>query len=897
MGNFVLFDDLSPSRKKITKALLKYNKLVSYQIEGKTFIDLRKLNQFIKWEENFINEHYTDLQFWRLLGHTGGRKGLKGYYKNLVRLQEEGFIKLKKLDFPLITVSNNPEYALKTRFVRKLEVSNILKNYIPFKEAANLLGINEHHAITRLKELDISHVTFMKRSDFKYFHKGELDNYLSKKNMSPEEKLELTLKSEDLINRSVVMKILNINSDIYKKLVNNGLLKIVEQNSRNIYFEKSEIYAFKEEQIKMINEFEERYYTREEILNEFDVNVDAIHVEIRKKEIPFHIKGRTKFRASKYAYFKEDIQEEFFRRSQRQLYYTEQGTIFNNVIHRLSILKIDFSPRANLTKRLWLRYIEIRSSLFKSKNISTKISRISDFVNTSRILSERLRDKEILSCSSKELNTSFFNNMTDYNVQLNLFKFLKELARSSELVNKIAFKMRDIRNPYTIPVQQRIKEIYSISEFRALFRYINDIKRHKTKAINSVKEAVLYLKDKNTIKYNKYDSAWLYLLIHLNNGWRHWDCTEVPRISFKGTDIEDSLEWLENNDISMEDAKKIVNKLQIKFYRHSKTGAERYLFCSDQLTLAFAYAVVICELRTRRLNPLSDSIVNFYNKNRNFYPSIHKEFFWDFKENVKFESLKMNRTILTLAFNLSREMGGTAHEVEIVKYLRNHKNIDVTNIYIVLSQDDIFFLSNQIFSREFFGFIPDTFAELLFGSELDVPSRTKQIQLINSKVGKYIKLEAYFNFINHYLNNEEFVKEIIMDYTQQEIKEKYNKILIGKLPSKEENIQCLISEEGCAYPGRECVLCHYSIPNFFAISTICESLLINIEELNDIERIKFRGDKERIAITFLKNLRLFKKAFYKFGDVIFDFMDIDEYTFERILKELPSLQYFLPNNK
>jgi len=896
LGNFISFEDLCVQEKKISKALMKNDRLDSFQNEGKTYIDPNKLRHHIKWEENFIKDYFTDIQVWRLLGHEGDRKGLKAYYKNFVRLEEEGFIKLKTLDFPLITVSINPEYSQKTRFVRKVEVLSILNNYIPFREAAKLLGITEKHAITRLKELGISQVAFMKRNDFNYFHKGEIDNYLSERNMSSEDKLELTLKSAELINRTVVMRILNINSDIYKKLINDGSLKIAQKKQRNVFFEKKEIYDFKEKQTMIINELEENYYTREEILAKFDVNVDAIHVEIRKKEIPYHIKGRTKFRFSMYAYHMEDVEQEVFRRNQRQLYFTEQGTIFKNVMHRLDMLKVDFSPHVNNTKRLWFTYIDIRSSQFKSQNEATKASRITDFVNTSRLLAERLREKEILSCSSKELNMLFFNGNTEHTAQLTLFKFLKELVKSPELIEKIAFKIRDIRNPNTIPVQHRIKEIYSTSEFRALFGYINDVQRHKTNAINSVKNTIAYLKEKKEIRYDKYDSAWLYLLIHLNNGWRHWDCTEIPRISFQGTNIEDSLEWLENNVISMEDARKIVKKLQVKFYRHSKTGAERYLFCSEQLTFAFAYAVVICEIRTRRLNPLSDSIINFYNKNRKFTPSIHRKFFNGFKENIEFESLKMNRTIISFAFNLSREMGGTAHEVEITKYLRNHKNIDVTNIYIVMSQDDIFFLSNQIFSREFFGFIPDTFAELLFGPESDVQKRTNQIQLINSKIGKYMKLEAYSKFLSYFLNNEEIVKEIIRDFSKEEVKEKYNKILLGNLPSKKEHIQCLISEEGCAYPGKECELCHYSIPNFFAISTVCETLLLNIEVLNNIAKIKYRGDKERVAIIFLKNLRLFKEAYLKFGDIIFDFLDIDEVIFERILSELPSLQHFLANN-
>lgn len=115
----------------------------------------------------------------------------------------------------------------------------------------------------------------------------------------------------------------------------------------------------------------------------------------------------------------------------------------------------------------------------------------------------------------------------------------------------------------------------------------------------------------NELNFYRYESVWLYTLVHLNNAWRHWDCIEIPRVSFDGTSIGDNIEWIQNNEICIEDAKTIVRKIQIKNLKHSKTGAPRYFYCSEQLIIPLAYAIILCEMRTRALNPLSDTLIDF----------------------------------------------------------------------------------------------------------------------------------------------------------------------------------------------------------------------------------------------------------------------------------------------
>ncbi|MDY0409821.1 hypothetical protein [Paracerasibacillus soli] len=85
-----------------------------------------------------------------------------------------------------------------------------------------------------------------------------------------------------------------------------------------------------------------------------------------------------------------------------------------------------------------------------------------------------------------------------------------------------------INNPYEVKRRKGIgkKEVYSPTEFIELLDYIKDIKLHKHNAIKDINSA---LNDRDT--YKKYDSAWLYVLLHMNNGWRASDFAyKIPRL-------------------------------------------------------------------------------------------------------------------------------------------------------------------------------------------------------------------------------------------------------------------------------------------------------------------------------------------------------------------------------
>src|SRR5690625_4916578 len=132
---------------------------------------------------------------------------------------------------------------------------------------------------------------------------------------------------------------------------------------------------------------------------------------------------------------------------------------------------------------------------------------------------------------------------------------------------------------------------------------------------------------------------------------------------------------MENNEISKEDAQILLRRLQIKTYKYSKTGKERHFFVSEGLLYAFANALTLCEIRTRLLNDnIGESVINFMSNSKRFSRSkAASNFFRHFKEQIPFQTLKMNRTLYSLVRIVSAK-DGELHELELLKHFRGHSN-------------------------------------------------------------------------------------------------------------------------------------------------------------------------------------------------------------------------------
>ncbi|MEC3439828.1 hypothetical protein P9136_24355 [Bacillus cereus] len=903
------FVNLNQLSYKITKHGLKFlveNGIIKVDYkDDEIFVCEKDIKKHEEWERKFSNEYFTVRQLWGFLGvkTIEGKKLTNAYYKNLIKLAEKGIIHIRILRYPLITL-NDKDYQNVNQFIRKREIIDILHKYVPTSKFLKMVSIGYSYANDIVNKFNIEKIKFLQGKEMTFYNKKDIESFLKYREKTVGDKIRLNVSDESLLIKEDVCKMLNLNSFNYKKFINEGILQIQEKIGRNIFFTKDKVIVLKNQIEKMDKKLRTEYYTRHEVIQEYGMNVDAIREGIEKIEVPLLVRGISRYLYNRCLYLKKDIIKEYNRRSEKINLYLDKRSLSANVLYRLGVEGIEFSERCKETKLLWFEFLNSKSVLYSGQNNASKAARVLEYFSATKFLSQRLTEKEIFMCSSKELNLMFFNKNTGIYIQKPIYVFLKELDKSEEGIFKNNnFRLSEINSPYKISSKKkRSNDIYSPEEFKKFFDYISNLDFHKERAIRSVKEVINKSVTNNPRRnfYNQYDSVWLYMLIHLNNAWRHWDCTEIPRINFEGTSIVGTIDWLENNQISIEDAKTIVRKLQIKNLKHSKTGSTRYFYCSEQLILPVAYAIVLCEIRSRELNPLSESLIDFRSKNRVVTSYPYNSFFSDFLEaNLKFSSLKMNRTFITFSFNIINKYKGSAHELEVLKFLRNHKSIETTNIYIHMSQLDIDFLSKQMFSRDYFGFIADGFADILFGSTQDISERTQQINVMYEKIGKDLKLEGLADTLLYLSKKEDIVRDLIYGLDEDNIHKINNMLNIGGMHSKTMHTQCLLSSEDCVYPNIDnCIGCPFAIYNFYALSAITERILKHIVTLVEGEGLaKYKGDNERNAILFIKDLKLFKEAEKKFGPCIYEFFNMSQKKFENILLKLPSLTRYLPEER
>jgi len=897
---------ISKLKNIIKKNILKVNitKSGNMNLYNKSQIIAFKREQ-LQWEEAFIQNHLIDVEVWEQFGSDSPKDSLRsgGIFK-LISLVDDELIEMVQLDYPLIFIKEKKYENIK-RFFKKDSVENFLNKYIKLEEANKLLGHHDlRNTMRYLIEEKVNIVQVLQRYNMTFIKKTDIDRMLLKREgkLTQQEKLEIDLSESDYLNRNQIKKILNLTNKRFKQFITKGLLNIVKKRSNNLsLYRKSEVLKLKEIQQKLLKHLDEKWFTRDEILDEYSIDPDRY--DIRKIKIPILVASHKRYLNKRVLYSKQSTLEEYERIQYDQLYYNDVGSIFDNIQYRLEMEDFTFSEALSETAKLWEIYLKSKSNEWNPKTYDDKYQRISTMVSVTKIMNEYLK-KEIFLYTASELNLLFFNKKVFIHLQIQIYSFLQEIHLSQKHQNKVTFNFHKIKNPYLRKQRRRIKEIYTPNEYQCFFMYVkNNVNFHKELAIKSIKNALVAKEKRQNIQstYDCFDSAWLYVILHLTNIWRTPDYHDVPRVSFNETSIEPTVEWMENNEISKEDAQTLLRRLQIKTYKYSKTGKERHFFVSEGLLYAFANALTLCEIRTRLLNDnIGESVINFMSNSKRFSRSkAASNFFRHFKEQIPFQTLKMNRTLYSLVRIVSAK-DGELHELELLKHFRGHSNVEITNAYLLLTKEEINFLTLQLFSREdHFGFIAETFTDILYGETKELEVKTVQNNFILNNLGDIYKLEYIADFLLHAIDEEEVLKEIIVDMDEREVREKYEKLLTFKLPSKQKNVQCLVGESNCPFPGRDCLSgCHYSIPHFYAISEIVRLLWNDIEYIvNDFSKLKYEGDKERFLIGYVSRLKIFKNALNKYGSVVFDFFKIEQEKWELLLGNLPNgWQQFLGSN-
>lgn len=763
------------------------------------------------------------------------------------------------------------DYVLKEKAYKEIKnsasIGTIRKNFNKLTPKTIILGGNSDVFILRsdFEKLKIFSQTLAKNDD----------------NKSYKEDAEVIAQILGCYTFNKAKDILKLTDTNFKKLIKEkGLI-----HSGAVYgislFEKAYIDKLFEEQQQLLCKCRSKYYIISEIKEKYGC-IFAKHINgsqndlrrpVTKLDFPIILRGNLNYHSRKL-FIKSEIDSLW---DDYKLFNDLNSVIlddpFNDFIYKVeNVLKIEYGESHFNTKNLWYQYI--KKLLYETK--MTDKARITFTVNQlakNTVIIFSAFKREIYSYTAKEINNLYLNdsNKIKRSYQRDFYIFLKQMLMTLQTEGlPIPFKSSDLNDPKKYAnIKEADKGIYSIEEYHALYEYVNLIEKHKKKAIADVK---LYLKTMNKSKYKHYDSCWLYVLVQLTNNWRHGTViSQIPRIDLSQTQIC-SLNWLEDNNPSLEDANNIVFQIGRYITKINKTNvnAEGIFTVGEPLKIAFATAISICELRT---STIVDNCQTLIELTGNLVPSYnpHKDFFKDFLPGFKFENRKMNRTLTTLIWSVLRHLGKGLKESQVS---RSHL-IDQTTIdhYIKLSDKQVEHLVLDLFERNQFGFVTQSLTNILFGKETDKNIETAKMKSLNNSFGNVVKIEATAGFINRLAVEKEKVREYLKGFNLDELKILYYKALSGLLPSKERYYQCIYSE--CKYRDElgeipRCDNCESSIINAYALSNIMDNYMFMMKKILEEFEDAPEGEKQKLANHFYILFCTVEQARNKFGRAVVD---------------------------
>jgi hypothetical protein len=884
------------------KRLIDAGKLILIKEGGNgypTYVSRESVNCFLEEQEHFLKNHIYYRDFFDNFPVIANYK-IKKYINDYDKMNKDFNLEpdfMKVIELP----ENYYGIASQIYYFKKKDVEKLQKDYVNLIEAKEISGIAQSSNFTKWlnRRPNIQVFRFGSGRHQKFIRKDHLQyaiDYFEQK------KLEMHSKNKkyEKVSKSQAMKLLSLSKTYFEEVINSGLLSPSSKPEDNTIFlyKKSDVLDLVDLQKEKYTELSKRYYSKADIEEKYpDLNIDSVNKAERIKKIPlpplltpFFRKGVEKWDfTGKWLYLKKDVDKYHSDTRIRNSIFNEANYSipFDEYKRRLSILRISFPVGAKTTEKLWLDYVEeiLRNSdgnqPYTTSNYITILARAAEGIVDNI-------EKEIFKYTSNQLNIKLLNNeniprssreyIFSYLVFIDKVISLKQGTKSSARTKQKAFKIDRLINPRKLPRSNLETKIYSYDEYQHLFNYTIDIDLHKQKAIN---DALDFIKGKKKASsYKKYDSVWLYVLLHLNNAWRHSDCIQIPRISLAGTEIKD-LNWLLYNELNKDDVKKIIFRIKAADMSVSKTGETRNFFCSTEVEQAMATAIAICELRTRAINDLSDTIIYKINNQGTLAQGPKKAFFKSFDiKNFDFQNRAMNRTLLSLMAYI-QSVSGNGHDSEYIKILRSHVEFETTNLYITIPQERLDQIALQLFDRDMFGHIPDVLAELIFGKQTEEEKQTENIKLVKQKFGDIYKIEETANFLNEIhsikaqasqaflTNNQEYkdiIESIIRDMSPEEANSLYNRIITGQLPSKQKHYQCIVSETNCKFPGRNCNECPLSIPHFYALSSLVERIFKKATIIyKELDEELPEAELTRLANWIALDLDLLKDAQRKYG--------------------------------
>jgi hypothetical protein len=853
--------------KKIRK-LINVGELDSITQGEQTLISTKSFEQYLSKLDKIQTDYLPIYEF--LADFTGKAKIREAfpYIKHLKELVQHSCLELIELEYPINTVKY---------FINKESYQKFKENYISISELYQKTQIYKtiEVLIKALRAMNIKILTVKNRYHLMFVEK------------------EILIQFDDIskgINYKEAIVKLQLHPNIYYDILREYNIKSRRLGDTKVLLRKDfESLLFK--QTETYNKLLQNYYTLREINKLYKEESNSVRINsgnlsrMTKIDIP-KIARKGKFKMIEVLYLKSDVDRYLYEvkkeREIIQLYDTTTSDFYSTFLKILQIEDVNFSPNASKTKDLWFQFVKMKLTKQRATKL-TRNAKVGMYKQTTRLLIDITKEKELFKLTEKELNLCIFNDLVGISFQNEIYSFLYNINQFFEQFGKRIFDLNKL-NYRKKRNKPSTKESYTIDEYLSLNSFVCDYERQKKLVIEDIKVALTNIKE-----YKKLDSMWLYVLLHLNNGWRKSDVINFPRYPshlFNSYDLN-CINSIEKLNLTYEEALKIVNYYKVQWYKHNKTNVKAEFYCSSFLTIPLAYAILICEFRCRMLHLHDEkNLINFRNRRNKIPNSTHDNFFKDFKPNFKFESRKMNRTVLLLTTAVINQ--GLNETIEIAKHLRGHRDIETSNIYIQIPQEHLNFITKQLFDTGYFGYVYDAVGNLLLGEHPVVrTNRTARSLKIREIFGDIVKLEDTATYLKSLSLKREELGKYLEKVPKEELQKKMNLINMGLSPAKEENYQCFFSS--CIANTIDCNKCPFSIPHFYALSGICNRILRTLSNYNlaIMDRNLPEGELSKLTRLFLYDYEKILEAINTFGiEIVEMFMETEYQDFENMVNKL-----------
>lgn len=670
---------------------------------------------------------------------------------------------------------------------------------------------------------------------------------------------------------------------------------------------------------------------------EYNTNLKAHIRNLNKYEVPIYCKGYKDADEIKngvnFTYKKalkiSEIKEYLIEFDKREKYKVKTNMLgssqYDTFLIRLDNYANwdDFNKKSIYTKEKYFEFC--KNALAVKVSRTTLNGKIRKYINLGiaiKDILDRYNVDEIYLLSHSQINL-YLKSLDNTKTQGELYRFLAEVnvdLKKTLNTSKLKFNFDKVDRYYGYNPKEESedskKDLYNFETYAKVFNYLSDVDNHISNIINEFekRDSVVYA------------STWLYLILHLNNAWRHGDCDRFPELIIKDL-IEDygieDINWFKDNKLTLAQSKAVIFRVRQWEMRISKTQIKGVFFCSDELSPAFATVVIILHLYKYIHNIINiieegNLIMDFGNDKNEVTSTMIKNFFKPAKiKDFTFSSRKFNKSIMTYIYFLAN-LKGDEKSLIYAQKIRNHVSLTSTSSYIDFDIASVESLSNQLFQRGEFGYIPALLSQKLLGNgeKCSFEEMTNQIMHINAVFSDIHSINNTSRFLNVIRSERQNVIDMISEKSFKECQEIFTNLFTMDLPSKNgRDIQCLFSKEDCKMPNLDddcsCFDCPYHIPSIYALTRLCNNLVDNYKkylgvpediQLKDIKKYLLKNpntttklsnmSKMQIGLKIERRKVLLVEAIRKFGaDYVYRCLDIDRESFLE-LSDIVKLDFF-----